>query len=250
MSNKQGSFIKDEVISRVKHKEDEMFHRQKKGSAQTVNCEVEFVNKNMRYNLLTINGETYIFDKDRSFWVFFFPFAIWLSSHFAFRIDDKSKIDQLKNPKDSQSKSGVFSVFGVGVSILIANLLRPIMDYFNMQITSLFIYSVLSITFIIIVLIRIFLSKMNKKSLSNIIITDKLNFEKVRIKPPSFKYVFKFLFSYLFIIAFNIICIASFVIYGNVMMLLFFMFMGLVLLILNIATVVPGRTKIKFLNNY
>ncbi|WHX28121.1 DUF443 family protein [Virgibacillus halodenitrificans] len=210
---------------------------------------VEFVYKNMRYNLITINGKTYIFDKDRSFWVFFFPFVIWFTSHYVFRIDDKSKIDQIKNPNDSQTKKGLFSVFGVGVSILLANLLRPIMDYFNIEITSLFIYSVLSITFIIIVLVRIFLSKMNKKSLSNIINTDNLNFEKVRVKPPSFKYVFKFLFSYLFIIAFNIICIASFVIYGNVMMLLFFMFMGLVLLILNIATLVPGKTKIKFVND-
>ncbi|WP_162985579.1 DUF443 family protein [Virgibacillus halodenitrificans] len=199
--------------------------------------------------MITINGKTYIFDKDRSFWVFFFPFVIWFTSHYVFRIDDKSKIDQIKNPKDSQTKKGLFSVFGVGVSILLANLLRPIMDYFNIGITSLFIYSVLSITFIIIVLVRIFLSKMNKKSLSNIINTDNLNFEKVRVKPPSFKYVFKFLFSYLFIIAFNIICIASFVIYGNVMMLLFFMFMGLVLLILNIATLVPGKTKIKFVND-
>ncbi len=214
-----------------------------------MNCMVEFVYKNMRYNLITINGKTYIFDKDRSFWVFFFPFVIWFTSHYVFRIDDKSKIDQIKNPKDSQTKKGLFSVFGVGVSILLANLLRPIMDYFNIGITSLFIYSVLSITFIIIVLVRIFLSKMNKKSLSNIINTDNLNFEKVRVKPPSFKYVFKFLFSYLFIIAFNIICIASFVIYGNVMMLLFFMFMGLVLLILNIATLVPGKTKIKFVND-
>ncbi|MCG1030099.1 DUF443 family protein [Virgibacillus halodenitrificans] len=210
---------------------------------------VEFVYKNMRYNLITINGKTYIFDKDRSFWVFFFPFVIWFTSHYVFRIDDKSKIDQITNPNDSQTKKGLFSVFGVGVSILLANLLRPIMDYFNIEITSLFIYSVLSITFIIIVLVRIFLSKMNKKSLSNIINTDNLNFEKVRVKPPSFKYVFKFLFSYLFIIAFNIICIASFVIYGNVMMLLFFMFMGLVLLILNIATLVPGKTKIKFVND-
>nr|WP_233879383.1 DUF443 family protein [Virgibacillus halodenitrificans] len=146
-----------------------MFHRQKKGSAQTVNCEVEFVNKNMRYNLLTINGETYIFDKDRSFWVFFFPFAIWLTSHYVFRIDDKSKIDQLKNPKDSQSKTGLFSFLGVGVSILLANLLRPLMDYFNIQITPLFTYSILLFAFFIIISIRKYLSKINKKSLCNIL---------------------------------------------------------------------------------
>ncbi|MBD1221048.1 DUF443 family protein [Virgibacillus halodenitrificans] len=223
-----------------------MFHRQKKGNAQTVNCEVEFVNKNMRYNLLTINGETYIFDKDRSFWVFFFPFAIWLSSHYVFRIDDKSKIDQLKNPKDSQSKSGVFSVFGVGVSILLANLLRPIMDYFNIQITPLFTYSILLFAFVIIISIRKYLSKLNKKSLCNIIEIENLKMGKIRIRPKSVNHFLKFLFSYLFMLALNILSVALFIEFGNMMMLLFLMIFALVLFIFNIATVVPGRTKIKF----
>ncbi|MYL60725.1 DUF443 family protein [Virgibacillus halodenitrificans] len=227
-----------------------MFHRQKKGNAQTMNCEVEFVNKNMRYNLFTINGETYIFDKDRSFWVFFFPFAIWLTSHSVFKIDDKSKIVQLKNPKDSQFKSGLFSVFGVGVSILLANLLRPLMDYFNIQITPLFTYSILLFAYLIIISIRKYLSKLNKKSLCNIIEVEKLKLEKIRIRPKSVNHFLKFLFSYLFILAFNILSVALFIEFGNMMILLFFMIFALILLILNIATVVPGRTKIKFLNDY
>ncbi|MEC2158236.1 DUF443 family protein [Virgibacillus halodenitrificans] len=225
-----------------------MFHRQKKGSAQTVNCVVEFVNKNMRYNLLTINEETYIFDKDRSFWVFFFPFAIWLTSYSVFKIDEKSKIDQLKNPKDSQFKSGLFSVFGVGLSILLANLLRPIMDYFNIQMTALFTYSILLFAFIIIISIRKYLSKVNKKSLCNIIEVEKLKLEKIRIRPKSVNHFLKFLFSYLFILAFNILSVALFIEFGNMMILLFFMIFALVLFIFNIATVVPGRTKIKFVN--
>ncbi|MCJ0929959.1 DUF443 domain-containing protein [Virgibacillus halodenitrificans] len=225
-----------------------MFHRQKKGSAQTVNCEVEFVNKNMRYNLLTINGETYIFDKDRSFWVFFFPFAIWLTSHYVFRIDDKSKIDQLKNPKDSQSKTGLFSFLGVGVSILLANLLRPLMDYFNIQITPLFTYSILLFAFFIIISIRKYLSKINKKSLCNIIEIENIKMEKIRIRPKSIKHFLKFIFGYLFILAFNILSVALFIEFGNIMVLLFFMIFALVLFIFNIATVVPGRTKIKFVN--
>ncbi|APC49406.1 hypothetical protein BME96_14925 [Virgibacillus halodenitrificans] len=225
-----------------------MFHRQKKGSAQTVNCEVEFVNKNMRYNLLTINGETYIFDKDRSFWVFFFPFAIWLTSHYVFRIDDKRKIDQLKNPKDSQSKTGLFSFLGVGVSILLANLLRPLMDYFNIQITPLFTYSILLFAFFIIISIRKYLSKINKKSLCNIIEIENIKMEKIRIRPKSIKHFLKFIFGYLFILAFNILSVALFIEFGNIMVLLFFMIFALVLFIFNIATVVPGRTKIKFVN--
>ncbi|WP_060680875.1 DUF443 family protein [Virgibacillus halodenitrificans] len=225
-----------------------MFHRQKKGSAQTVNCEVEFVNKNMRYNLLTINGETYIFDKDRSFWVFFFPFAIWLTSHYVFRIDDKSKIDQLKNPKDSHSKTGLFSFLGVGVSILLANLLRPLMDYFNIQITPLFTYSILLFAFFIIISIRKYLSKINKKSLCNIIEIENIKMEKIRIRPKSIKHFLKFIFGYLFILAFNILSVALFIEFGNIMVLLFFMIFALVLFIFNIATVVPGRTKIKFVN--
>ncbi|AIF45517.1 DUF443 family protein [Virgibacillus sp. SK37] len=227
-----------------------MFHRQKKGNAQTVNCEVEFVNKNMRYNLLTINGETYIFDKDRSFWVFFFPFAIWLTSHYVFRIDDKSKIDQLKNPKDSQSKSRLFSFLGVGVSILLANLLRPLMDYFNIQITPLFTYSILLFAFFIIISIRKYLGKINKKSLCNITEIENIKMEKIRIRPKSIKHFLKFIFGYLFILAFNILSVALFIEFGNIMVLLFFMIFALVLFIFNIATVVPGRTKVKFLNDY
>ncbi|WHX26451.1 DUF443 family protein [Virgibacillus halodenitrificans] len=223
-----------------------MFHRQKKGSALTVNCEVEFVNKNMRYNLLTINGETYIFDKDRFFWVFFFPFAIWFTSHYVFRIDDNSKIDQLKNPKDFQSKTGLFSVLGVGVSILLANLLRPLMDYFNIQITPLFTYSILLFAFLIIISIRKYLSKLNKKSLCNIIEIENLKMGKIRIRPKSVNHFLKFLFSYLFMLALNILSVALFIEFGNMMMLLFFMTFALVLFIFNIATVVPGRTKIKF----
>ncbi|MCG1030220.1 hypothetical protein J5S49_18200 [Virgibacillus halodenitrificans] len=51
-------------------------------------------------------------------------------------------------------------------------------------------------------------------------------------------------------LAFNILSVALFIEFGNMMILLFFMIFALILLILNIATVVPGRTKIKFLNDY
>ncbi|WP_019376722.1 DUF443 family protein, partial [Virgibacillus halodenitrificans] len=149
-------------------------------------------------------------------------------------------------PKDSQSKTGLFSFLGVGVSILLANLLRPLMDYFNIQITPLFTYSILLFAFFIIISIRKYLSKINKKSLCNIIEIENIKMEKIRIRPKSIKHFLKFIFGYLFILALNILSVALFIEFGNMMMLLFLMIFALVLFIFNIATVVPGRTKIKF----
>ncbi len=77
---------------------------------------------------------------------------------------------------------------------------------------------------------------------------ENIKMEKIRIRPKSIKHFLKFIFGYLFILAFNILSVALFIEFGNIMVLLFFMIFALVLFIFNIATVVPGRTKIKFVN--
>ncbi|MGY0691368.1 DUF443 family protein [Virgibacillus sp. FSP13] len=213
-----------------------------------MDCEVQYLNKNMRlrYKLLIINGENYIIDVDKPFWIYLFPFAYWFLPNTVFRIDDEKTLEQIKVPKVKQIKTSYFSALGTGISLILANLLTPLMDFFNIETSTILNCLILFFFTVLVILFRFFLSKINGKNLYKIVNTDQLQIDKLWIRPKSIKYFFQYLIGYLSFLIFAVLTIWMFIDHGNVMMLLFSMFLLFCLLLANILTMVPGTTKVKF----
>ena len=80
-----------------------------------MNCEVQHLEKNIRYRILIIDGEEYILDMERSFWKIVFPFFNWLLPSTAFKVEDTSIVEQLKEPNKEKVRGGwVTSLAGIG----------------------------------------------------------------------------------------------------------------------------------------
>lgn len=100
-------------------------------------CNVQDMSKNLRYRILTIDGEEYILDMGRSFLKNLFPFLFWMLPNTVFKMDDPNIVGKLKSPEVSQTKTGNSSVLGGGIGVLLASLLKPIADYFAIPNTPL-----------------------------------------------------------------------------------------------------------------
>ncbi|MDY0404079.1 DUF443 family protein [Virgibacillus sp. 179-BFC.A HS] len=207
-------------------------------------ADIQYVHKNNRYKLLRVNGENYIIDVDRPYWIIFFPIVYWFFPHTVFKID-RTILKQLQTPI-KQTKTSYFSIFGAGISLLLANLLSPLMNYFDIQTTPL-VNTIILVPFLLVVLFfRFHLSKHNQKKLYHVVPLDQLQPEKIWIRPKSVKHFLGVVFFYLFLLAFAVLSCSTFIDPGNIMMLLFSLIVIFLVLIMNMATTVVGKTKVKF----
>lgn len=53
----------------------------------------------LRYKILDINGQNYVIDADKPFWVLFFPVFYWIIPHTVYKINDVEILQQVKTPK-------------------------------------------------------------------------------------------------------------------------------------------------------
>ncbi len=98
-----------------------------------MNCKVHGVYKNLRYRILVIEGQTYILDLGKSIWKVLFPFLFWISPNTVLKVESTEVVEKLKAPSVKQVNTGGHGWIGGGIAVLIANLLRPLMDYFDIQ---------------------------------------------------------------------------------------------------------------------
>ncbi|MEC2158232.1 DUF443 family protein [Virgibacillus halodenitrificans] len=210
---------------------------------------IEGVYKNLRYRILSIEDDVYLIDMGHSLWKLLFPFLYWLLPHTAFKIESASIVKNLKSPSVQQKSAGSFSVVGVGVSILLANLITPFISYFDLQ-TSASLNSLAIALFIILAFVLwTYFSKVNQENLIKIVELKKLKGIKLWVRPKSTKSIIKFLFAYLFMVALIVMGVSLFIIHGNVLVLLFtFFFLGFLFLI-SALTLPVGVSKIKFMRN-
>ncbi|WP_121614585.1 DUF443 family protein [Virgibacillus halodenitrificans] len=203
-----------------------------------MNGEIQSLGKNMRYNAIIINEEYYILDKEQRMLIYFIPFLFWVLPNRLYKIGSKEVLEQIK--RSNKPKNGYFSIFVFGFSLLLANLLRPIMQYFNTELTSFITYLLIFLIFVIAILLRFQLRSLNRINMNKAGET-----HLAIVRPKSVIYIFKFVFSYLFFLLFLVLFIITFTTTGNMMMLLFSMFLIFALLIINNAVVAPGIVKIK-----
>lgn len=159
---------------------------------------VQFLYKKMRYNLITFNDENYLLDKDSPKWIMFLPFLFWLIPHKAYKMDNPSVIEKLVH--DSSKKSGnMVTILAIGLSFLIANLIRPIMDTFNIDMSTFVSALIVIFSTLLIFIIRILIGRNNQKQLYLQAGSELNHVKQLYIRVKSIKFLIIFLFYYLFI---------------------------------------------------
>ncbi|MFD1335884.1 DUF443 family protein [Oceanobacillus iheyensis] len=210
-----------------------------------MDCEIQHLDKNMRYRILIINGEQYILDMERSVWKIIFPILFWLIPSPVFKVEDQDIVEQLKTAKKEKKESSwIISLGGFGYAIGI--LLTPLMDYFNFPI-SLFINIILLILVLGLTAFLYFsISYQRKKKLYNVVELEGLPRNQLRIQPSSAKHVFKFIAAYTFLIGFIILGFGTYIDTGNIAILMISSGFFFLLLLANRPTVEEGHTTVKF----
>ncbi|WP_077596338.1 DUF443 family protein [Oceanobacillus kimchii] len=210
-----------------------------------MNCEVQHLDKNMRYRILIINGEHYILDMERSFWKIIFPFLFWMLPSTVFKVDDPDIVKQLKTEVKEKS-AGSLAVSLGGIAYAIGILLAPLMGYFNIISTSLVNIIVLIFVLFMVAFLYFSINRKRKEKLENVIKLETLSKHVLWVLPSSIKHVFKFLVAYIFLLVFELLGFLAYIQTGNVMVLIIASGLLFILLPINRVTVEEGYTTVRF----
>nr|WP_269409914.1 DUF443 family protein [Lentibacillus daqui] len=211
-----------------------------------MNCKVQGAFKNLRYRILTIDGEGYILDTGSSFWKIVFPLFFWMFPNAVFKVDDPNITEKLKSPEVNQTKTGHSSILGAGVGIFLATLLKSLADYFALPDTPLINSVILGILVLIVLVLFAFLNHKLKKKLYRTVNLEELSIDKLWIRPKSFKHFLQGLLTYLFVLLLNTVFFYLSIAYPDVVTLFFTMVILFALLYTNIFITPVGITPVKF----
>ncbi|UTR13821.1 DUF443 domain-containing protein [Salipaludibacillus sp. LMS25] len=213
-------------------------------------CEVHYLYKNIRYRLISVDGEHYIVDLGKSFWKILFPLAFWMLPHTAFKVQDRTMVETFQMSDGEQTKMSPLNFFAVGITLILANLLGPLMDYLNISTSRNANIAILLSIVLIIILQRYWFTKQNKNNLYRHINLTQCETRRVWVRPKSFMYGLKYLFTYLVFVALGLIFILGFIEIGNVMWLLGIILLLYCLVICSGFTIGEGKTTLKFVNDH
>ncbi|MTW86059.1 DUF443 family protein [Virgibacillus dakarensis] len=211
-----------------------------------MNCKVQGVFRNLRYRILTIDGEEYIMDMGHSFWKIIFPFFFWLLPNPVFKVNDPNIAEKLKSPEVNKVKTGYSSILGGGIGVLLATLLKPIADYFALPDTPLINAIILSILVVFELLLFVSLNNKFKKKLRGALNLKDLTKDKLWIRPQSFKHFFQVVVTYLFVLALTFVLFYFSIVDSDIVTLLFAICSLFFLLIIHALTATVGHTTVKF----
>src|SRR5699024_2559232 len=170
-----------------------------------MNCKVQGVYKNIRYRILIIDGQTYILDMGRSFWKILIPLFFWIFPNTIYKVNDHDIVEKLKAPEMKQTTSGWDSVFVGGLAVLLANLLRPLADFFNIPSSS-FVNSIIVMLVLIIVFsFGFYINRKSKKNLYQAVELERFPTKRLWIRPKSYKHFFQIVLYYLLFLGLTVL---------------------------------------------
>ncbi|MFD1337003.1 DUF443 domain-containing protein [Oceanobacillus iheyensis] len=205
---------------------------------------VQFVYKKARYNLITMNGENYILDKDSPKWIIWMPFLFWFISHRAYKVDSEVTVNKLVRHSEKTSGSTI-NILAIGISLILANLIRPIMDSFNIDMSTFLATLIVLVVTVLMFLLRIYIGRNNQQKLYAQVSSELRNVKELHIKVKSIGYFLIYTGCYLFILAFLIACAMMYVIYGNTIILVVYTMLAFIFFMGNLFTVTPGQMEVR-----
>ncbi|GLO65768.1 DUF443 family protein [Oceanobacillus kimchii] len=210
-----------------------------------MNCEVQHIDKNIRYRILIINGEHYILDMERSFLSIIFPFLFWMFPSTVFKVEDLNIVEQLKEPKREKVDSSWLTFLG-GLAYVLGILLTPLMDYFNIPSSILVNTIMLVFVLILVALLYLSISSNRKRKLNNIVKLEELQKNLLRIRPSYIKQIFKVLVVYTWFLGLSLLGFVAYIQTGNIMVLIIGSGLFFILLLVSRNTVEEGHTTVRF----
>src|SRR5699024_32993 len=213
----------------------------------SMNCKVHGVYKNIRYRILVIDNQTYILDLGRSSWLILFPFFFWMFPNPVFKVEDQEIVEKLKTPEVKQANNtGGLGLLSGGIAVLIANLLRPLTDYFDIQ-SSPSVNSIIVIIAVILMFsLRFYINHLNKKNLYQVVRLEQLSRDCLWIRPKPIKHFSLVLGMYLFFLIFTVMLFVGFIKFPNVLILCFTMLFLFLVLFASSIVVAVGHIRVKF----
>ncbi|WP_152655073.1 DUF443 family protein [Oceanobacillus sp. CFH 90083] len=205
---------------------------------------VQIMYRKIRYNLITLNGENYILDKDNPKWIILVPFLFWVIPHKAYKIDNQNTVDTLVHETTNKGGNAI-NVLAIGLSLVIANLIRPIMNSFNIEISTLIASFIVIFIALLMFLIRMSILKKNQQKLYSQVKSNLNNTKQFYIKTKSVKFLLIYIFCYMFILTFVINCALMYIEYGNSIILLIYTMLVFLFFMGNLFTVTPGKVDVK-----
>ncbi|MFD1337004.1 DUF443 family protein [Oceanobacillus iheyensis] len=211
-----------------------------------MSSEVNIILKNLRYNLIKADNEYYIIDKDQPFLInFLLPFLYWIFPKKVTKIS-AATAEQIQTVSNKEAPTSKVSYIGIGISVILTNLIGPLLDYLDVDITPFIAYSILFLITLLLVLFRVIVSNKFKHSLfQQLHLSPNQADETLWVTPRRVKNIASLLFLTIFIWAFVVGGLVSFFLYGNLFMLFVFTLAFFILLFLNILCVTPGKDTMK-----
>jgi uncharacterized membrane protein (TIGR01218 family) len=210
-----------------------------------VEARAQYIHKNVRYRILTINNENYIVNLGRPFLVFLFPFIYWLYPQTVYKLNDELMFKKLKAPEIKNSMFNL-SILGAGISVLLANALGYVIQYFEFQTPNFVNIMLLLILFLAVFALRYRLSNKSRDNLNSFLQIAYLDSEKVWVRPQSMKHFGFVLIYFLLFLILVVACFAIFLVYKNFMFYIFSTMMLFLMLIANGLTIIPGKINVRF----
>ncbi|MFP7476928.1 DUF443 family protein [Terribacillus saccharophilus] len=212
-----------------------------------MNSEVLHLKKNFRYNLIKIDEDYYILDRDKPYFlVYFLPFIYWMVPKRAIKISAESA-HQLQTIKHINPDKGGASFAYAGTSMAIANFLGPLAYMFEIDLPPLLAGFIVFLLLSSALYFRFTVSKTSKRSLMRQLgLHDNLYYCTMWVVPKSLKRIGLLLIIspvFLYLIAGGVV---GFIRYGSLFILFVFTFLFTFYLFLNSATVLPGKNTMRF----
>ncbi|MBU9722770.1 MULTISPECIES: DUF443 family protein [Bacillaceae] len=209
-------------------------------------CEVRPVYRNPRFRILKIEEQTYILDMTKSIWYILIPFLTWIVPHKVYLVDEVEINKHFKIPKINTSKKNVSLLFTAGIGIALGNMLTPLSDYMDLE-------SSLMLNIIIVVVIILlgfglcaYLSHGYKQKFYHALPLEGNIQEQIWIRPMSLKHFLKCFFIYVFSLGVTVLFFIVFIHEGHLVPIIVATIFFIAVLLVNIMTVLPGHTTVKF----
>lgn len=201
---------------------------------------------NPRYRVLSIDGDTYVLDMGKAFWKILFPFSFWIFPNTAYQVNDREIIKKIIVP-DTRQKITAWQGLLAGVAgLFLANLLKPLVSYFNIESTLFLSAVVVAFVFIITVLVVYYIHIKSRNSLLSKVDLQQFSVKRLWIRPQSFKHFFFILLTYSLSLSFIILCWGGFIYLANAFILFAGALFLLLLILSSYLTVGVGDTTVKF----
>jgi len=202
---------------------------------------VEFLEKNRQYRVVHMDGEYYILDVESSIWPIFIPILFWLMPQKIYKVDVET-VEKLKTPVKQSNNMSSILLIGIGVSAVLSQLLKPILD-FTIETTMIVNILLLIVTGAMIIFFRLYMRHSLRNRLRKTVDLEKLNPVMIKIRPKYMKQYFVPIFGCLFWSFFLVIMIPAFIETGHFIGLLSFLVFLPALLIMSTTVIHPNLGK-------